>query len=79
MSAAVAGQFAQGAIPENEALAHTALPDRDFQVSSSLRTGASVTGIAERLNLLGETLAKHKSHVMHENGGVEPVGTAFGQ
>ena len=66
ISPAVAEQFALAAMPQNEALPHTALSDREFQVFEMLASGASVSAIAERLNLSVKTVSTHKAHVMQK-------------
>jgi DNA-binding NarL/FixJ family response regulator len=66
ISPAVAEQFALAAMPQNEALPHTALSDREFQVFEMLASGESVSAIAERLNLSVKTVSTHKAHVMQK-------------
>ena len=66
ISPAVAEQFALAAMPQNEALPHTALSDREFQVFEMLASGASVSAIAERLNLSVKTVSTHKAHLMQK-------------
>jgi len=53
-------------MPQNEALPHTALSEREFQVFEMLASGESVSAIAERLNLSVKTVSTHKAHVMQK-------------
>ena len=45
---------------------HTKLSDREYQIFQSIVAGASVTEIAETLNLSVKTISTHKSHVMEK-------------
>lgn len=47
---------------------HTRLSDREYQIFQSIVAGASVTEIAETLNLSVKTVSTHKSHVMEKMG-----------
>jgi len=44
----------------------TKLSDREYQIFQSIVAGASVTEIAETLNLSVKTISTHKSHVMEK-------------
>lgn len=66
ISAAVAEQFALGAMPRTEGPLHSTLSDREFQVFNMLVQGMSVSGIAERLNLSVKTVSTHKAHIMQK-------------
>jgi DNA-binding NarL/FixJ family response regulator len=66
ISAAVAEQLAQGVIPRSDAAPHTTLSNREYQVFEMLAAGASVSEIAQRLNLSVKTVSTHKAHVMQK-------------
>ncbi len=66
ISAAVAEQIALGVMPQTESLPHTALSDREHQVFLMLARGATVTDIADQLNLSVKTVSTHKAHVMQK-------------
>lgn len=69
ISAAVAEQLALGAMPrQTDALPHTTLSDREYQVFQLLVSGKSVTEIATRLNLSGKTVSTHKARLMEKMG-----------
>jgi DNA-binding NarL/FixJ family response regulator len=64
----VAEQLALGAMPRSDALPHTKLSDREFQVLRLLAAGKSVTEIADELNLSGKTISTHKARLMEKLG-----------
>lgn len=68
VTAEVAQQLALGAMPGSEAAPHESLSAREFEVFQHLVAGASVTAIAERMNLSVKTVSTHKSNLMHKLG-----------
>jgi DNA-binding NarL/FixJ family response regulator len=68
ITAAVAERLAadmlQGA--PQDALPHTRLSDREYQIFQLITAGASVTDIAQRLNLSVKTVSTHKTHVLEK-------------
>ena len=66
ISAAVAEQFALGAMPRSDGPPHTTLSDREYQVFDMLVAGTSVTDIAERLNLSVKTVSTHKARILQK-------------
>src|SRR5689334_22118282 len=68
ISAAVAEQFALGAMPNATAEPHATLSDREFQIFKMLVEGSSVSHIADRLNLSVKTVSTHKAHIMQKMG-----------
>jgi DNA-binding NarL/FixJ family response regulator len=66
ISAAVAEQFALGAMPQADGPPHTALSDREYQVFEMLVAGRSVTDIADRLNLSVKTVSTHKARILQK-------------
>jgi DNA-binding NarL/FixJ family response regulator len=63
-SAKVAEQLVTEAAPHKENLPHQRLSDREFQIFDRIVRGASLTGIANELNLSIKTVSTHKSHIM---------------
>lgn len=53
--------------PEN-ALPHTRLSDREYQIFQLITGGASVSDIAQTLNLSVKTVSTHKTHIMEKMG-----------
>ncbi len=68
ISAEVAEQLAQGAMPGGQAAAHESLSGREFEVFRLLVAGVSVTDIAGRLNLSVKTVSTHKANLMQKLG-----------
>lgn len=68
ISAEVAEQLALGAMPGGEALPHTSLSDREFEVFRLLVAGEGVTDIAAKLNLSVKTVSTHKANLMQKLG-----------
>jgi DNA-binding NarL/FixJ family response regulator len=66
ISAEVAEQLARDAHGVSDALPHTILSDREYQVFRMLVAGVSLTEIAERLNLSIKTISTHKSRLMQK-------------
>jgi DNA-binding NarL/FixJ family response regulator len=68
ITAEVAEQLAQGAMPQGDAAPHTTLSDREFQVLRMIVDGRSVTDIAQELSLSVKTVSSHKARMMHKLG-----------
>ena len=51
-----------------DALPHTLLSDREFQVFKAFVAGKSLTAIAEELSLSVKTVSTHKTHIMEKMG-----------
>jgi two-component system invasion response regulator UvrY len=66
LSETVAEQMAREIMPATEALPHTQLSDREFQVFRLLAEGMSPSAIAERLSLSIKTVSTHKTHIQHK-------------
>lgn len=66
VSAAVAEMLALGSMPKAGGPPHTTLSDREYEVFRLLVEGASVTEIAERLNLSSKTVSTHKARLMEK-------------
>jgi len=64
----VAEQLALGAMPSSDALPHTTLSDREFQVLRMLVSGKSVSDIAGALTLSVKTVSTHKARLMQKLG-----------
>lgn len=52
--------------PESDALPHTLLSDREYQVFLLLTQGLSISAIADHLNLSIKTASTHKTHIMQK-------------
>lgn len=52
--------------PESDALPHTLLSDREYQVFLLLTQGLSISAIADNLNLSIKTASTHKTHIMQK-------------
>ena len=50
-------------VPKDEALPHTLLSDREYQVFLLTASGLGTTDIAERLNLSVKTVSTHKARI----------------
>jgi DNA-binding NarL/FixJ family response regulator len=59
---------ASGAAATTEALPHTRLSDREYQVLRDIAGGLGVTEIGNRLNLSVKTVSTHKAHLMQKMG-----------
>jgi DNA-binding NarL/FixJ family response regulator len=68
ISAEVAEQFALGAMPGSDKPPHETLSDREFEVFQKLVAGASVTELAESLNLSVKTVSTHKAKLLAKLG-----------
>lgn len=68
ITAAVAEKLAVGMLRGNprDALPHTRLSDREYQIFQLIAAGESVTEIARKLNLSVKTVSTHKTHVMEK-------------
>lgn len=73
ISAAVAEQLVLDATRQFEALPHTALSDREYQVFQLLVSGKTVSDIAEQLNLSVKTVSTHKARLMEKMGMSNPA------
>ncbi len=51
-----------------DALPHTRLSDREYQIFQLITGGAGVTDIAQKLNLSVKTVSTHKTHVLEKMG-----------
>lgn len=68
ISAEVAEQLALGAMPGGQALPHSTLSDREFEVFRLLVDGVSVSEIAARLSVSVKTVSSHKANLMQKMG-----------
>ena len=64
ISTAVAEQLAMNLMPEQVALPHTTLSDREFQVFQLLLSGKTLTEIADGLFLSVKTVSTHKTRIL---------------
>jgi DNA-binding NarL/FixJ family response regulator len=70
ISPAVAERLALDSLQGNQrdVPPHTRLSDREYQIFQSIVAGASVTEIADALNLSVKTVSTHKSHILEKMG-----------
>jgi DNA-binding NarL/FixJ family response regulator len=70
ISGAVAEKLAVGMLEgsRGDALPHTRLSDREYQVFQMIAAGDSVGDIADRLSLSVKTVSTHKTHVLEKMG-----------
>jgi DNA-binding NarL/FixJ family response regulator len=73
ITAAVAEQFALGAMANNSGPPHAALSDREYQVFEMLVAGKTITEIAERLNLSVKTVSTHKARILQKMNMTNPA------
>lgn len=66
ISAAVAEKLAFGLRQSSDALPHTTLSDREYQIFLMLVHGDGLTEIADQLNLSVKTVSTHKSRIMEK-------------
>jgi two-component system, NarL family, invasion response regulator UvrY len=66
ISAAVAETLALGLTSNRDALPHTLLTDREFQVFRMIAAGTGVTAIGDSLNLSVKTISTHKTRIMQK-------------
>lgn len=64
VSAATAEKLAQNIRPGNEALPHTRLSNREFEVFQMLTSGVSLSEAAQKLSLSVKTISTHKTHIL---------------
>ncbi len=62
----VAEKLALSLRPESDALPHTQLSDREYEVFLLLTQGMSISEIADNLNLSIKTASTHKTHIMQK-------------
>lgn len=70
ITAAVAEKLAADMLQgtPQDALPHTRLSDREYQIFQMITEGVSVTDIAQRLNLSVKTVSTHKTHILEKTG-----------
>jgi DNA-binding NarL/FixJ family response regulator len=61
-----ADTLALGLIPNRDALPHTLLSDREFQIFKLIAAGSGITEIADRLNISVKTVSTHKTRIMQK-------------
>lgn len=66
LSPSMAEQMARELIPGGEALPHTLLSDREYQVFRMIVAGTPVTEIADKLALSVKTVSTHKTRIMQK-------------
>jgi two-component system invasion response regulator UvrY len=66
LSPAMAERMARELMPATEALPHTLLSDREYQIFELIVRGHSLTHIAEQLCLSVKTVSTHKSNVLQK-------------
>jgi len=67
ISPEVAEQLAMNVMPgSSKELSHKSLSDREFEVFRLMVEGASVTDVAERLNLSAKTVSTHKARILQK-------------
>jgi two-component system invasion response regulator UvrY len=64
ISPKVAELLATDVSPNSEALPHTLLSNREFEIFCSIVRGTSLTAIADELSLSIKTVSTHKSHIL---------------
>ncbi len=62
----IAEKLALSLRPESDALPHTLLSDREYQVFLLLTQGMSISEIADNLKLSIKTASTHKTHIMQK-------------
>jgi DNA-binding NarL/FixJ family response regulator len=66
---AVAERLAQEMVGGNaDALPHTRLTDREYQIFRDIASGQGITEIGQRLNLSVKTVSTHKARIMQKMG-----------
>ena len=68
VSPETAERLALGAARGGDALPHTRLSDREFQVFQLIAAGRSITEIAQQLSLSAKTVSTHKTRLMEKMG-----------
>lgn len=66
ISSAVAENLALGLMSNREALPHTLLSDREYQIFQLIASGEGITAIAGGLNLSVKTVSTHKTRIMQK-------------
>lgn len=66
LSPAMAERMARELMPATEALPHTLLSDREYQIFELIVRGHSLTHIAEQLCLSVKTVSTHKSNILQK-------------
>jgi DNA-binding NarL/FixJ family response regulator len=66
VSASTAEKLAQNIMPGRDALPHTLLSDREFEVFQLLTAGMSLSDAAEKLSLSVKTISTHKTHILQK-------------
>jgi DNA-binding NarL/FixJ family response regulator len=66
VSAHAAEQLALDAMPGHQALAHTLLSDREYQIMRRLIQGDSLTAIGQSLHLSVKTVSTHKTRLLQK-------------
>ena len=66
LSPEMAEKLAFSLRPQSDALPHTLLSDREFQIFMLLLQGGGISEIAEALNLSVKTVSTHKTHIMQK-------------
>ncbi|MHB1301157.1 MAG: response regulator [Burkholderiales bacterium] len=66
LSPEMAEKLAFSLRPQSDALPHTLLSDREYQIFMLLLHGGSISEIAEELNLSVKTVSTHKTHIMQK-------------
>ena len=62
----VAELMVRGMRPSGEALPHTVLSDREFQIFNMLVSGLGLTEIGAELSLSVKTISTHKTHILQK-------------
>ncbi len=70
ITAAVAEKLALDVLQGDtqDVLPHTRLSDREYQIFQAIVAGASVSDIAQKLNLSVKTVSTHKTHIQEKMG-----------
>lgn len=66
VSDTVAELMARALMPATQALPHTALSDREYQIFHRIVLGQGVTEIANELSLSVKTVSTHKTHILQK-------------
>ena len=66
LSPAMAERMARELMPATDALPHTLLSDREYQIFELIVRGHSLTNIAEQLCLSVKTVSTHKSNILQK-------------
>ncbi|MGB8337445.1 MAG: response regulator transcription factor [Burkholderiales bacterium] len=66
VSASTAEKLAKNLMPSHEALPHTLLSSREFEIFQMLTAGISLSEAAEKLSLSVKTISTHKTHILQK-------------